>query len=88
MIVAGLISGTSADGIDVAVVDIAVVDMDERIRVLATATVPYPREVREAIFSVSNAAAHTATIARLNFLVGELFAEALRAAGVPLKKSN
>jgi len=81
VIVAGLISGTSADGIDVAVVDI-----DERIRVLATATVPYPREVRDAIFSVSNAAAHTATIARLNFLVGELFAEALEHAGVPLEK--
>ena len=86
VIVAGLISGTSADGIDVAVVDIAVVDMDERIRVLATATVPYPREVRDAIFSVSNAAAHTATIARLNFLLGELFAEALEHAGVPLEK--
>jgi len=81
VIVAGLISGTSADGIDVAVVDI-----DERIRVLATATVPYPADVRTAILSVSNAAAHTATIARLNFLVGELFAEALEHAGVPLEK--
>ena len=39
---------------------------------VATATVPYPQEVRQAILSVSNAAAHTATIARLNFLLGEL----------------
>jgi len=74
-----LISGTSVDGIDVAVVDI-----DDGIKVVATATVPYPPDVREAILSVSNAATHTATIARLNFLLGELFAEAVRSSGVPL----
>ncbi len=70
---AGLISGTSVDGIDVAVVDIG-----DGIQVVATATVPYPPDVRSAILSVSNAATHTGTIARLNFLLGELFAEALR----------
>ncbi len=79
MRVAGLISGTSVDGIDVAVVDIG-----ESIHVVATVTVPYASEVREAILSVSNAATHTATIARLNFLLGELFAEALRQVPVPL----
>ena len=80
MRVAGLISGTSADGIDVAVVDIG-----ENIEVVATKTVPYADEVRQAILTVSNATTHTATIARLNFLLGELFAEALIQAGVPLK---
>ncbi len=80
MRVAGLISGTSVDGIDVAVVDV-----DEGIKVIATTTVPYPADVREAILSVSNAPAHAATIARLNFLLGELFAEAVRSAGVPLE---
>ncbi|HEY6392375.1 MAG TPA: anhydro-N-acetylmuramic acid kinase [Bryobacteraceae bacterium] len=80
MRVAGLISGTSVDGIDVAVVDI-----DDSIKVIATTTVPYPPNVHEAILSVSNAATHTATIARLNFLLGELFAEVVRAAGVPLE---
>ena len=55
------------------------------IHVVSTATVPYPPEVRAAILSVSNAATHTATIARLNFLLGELFAEALRNTGVPLE---
>ena len=79
MRVAGLISGTSVDGIDVAVVDIG-----DSIQVVATTTVPYPAAVREAILAVSDAAAHTATIARLNFLVGELFAEALQKTGVPL----
>src|SRR6202140_2831678 len=76
MRVAGLTSGTSVDGIDVAVVDI-----DEAIKVVASKTVPYPAEVRDSILSVSDAA----NIARLNFLLGELFAEALQQAGVPLE---
>jgi anhydro-N-acetylmuramic acid kinase len=68
------------DGIDVAVVDIG-----EGIHVVATATVPYPPDVQSTILSVSNAATHTGTIARLNFLLGELFAEALQKTGVPLE---
>ena len=75
-----MISGTSVDGIDVAIVDIG-----DRIQTVKTATVPYPVDVRDAILSVSNAATHTATIARLNFLLGELFADALRRTGVPLE---
>jgi anhydro-N-acetylmuramic acid kinase len=78
--VAGLISGTSVDGIDVAVVDI-----DDGLHVVSTSTVPYPPDVRAAILSVSNAATHTATIARLNFLLGELFAEAVVHCGVPVE---
>ena len=80
MRVAGLISGTSMDGIDVAVIDIG-----ESIQVVAAKTVPYPPEVRDAILSVSNRDTHTATIAHLNFLLGELFADAVKQAGVPLE---
>jgi anhydro-N-acetylmuramic acid kinase len=80
MRVAGLISGTSVDGIDVAVIDIT-----ETLQVIASTTVPYPPEVRQAILSVSNAQTHTATIARLNVLLGELFAAALQATNVPLE---
>lgn len=72
MRVAGMISGTSVDGIDVAIVDIG-----SEIRVIAHGTVPYPGEVRQAILGVSNTNTHTAQIARLNFLLGELFAGAL-----------
>ena len=72
MIVAGLISGTSVDGIDVAVCDID----GERLTLMASSTVPYPPDVRDAILAVSNACAHVGEIARLNFLVGELFADA------------
>jgi len=74
--VAGLISGTSADGIDVAIVDIG-----DRLDVVATVTVPYPDEVRRAVLSVPD----VPTLSRLNFLLGELFAEALRKTGVLLE---
>src|SRR6202046_800419 len=85
MRVAGMISGTSVDGIDVAVIDIeAGIHIAAGIHVVATATVPYSPDVRSAILSVSNAGTHTGTIARLNFLLGELFAEALQKTGVPL----
>jgi anhydro-N-acetylmuramic acid kinase len=71
MRVGGLISGTSLDGIDV-----AIVDMGDSISPVAWATIPYPDDVREEILSVTNAIAHTGTIARLNILIGELFAQA------------
>jgi anhydro-N-acetylmuramic acid kinase len=75
MRVAGLISGTSVDGIDVAVIDI-----NDHIEIVATKTVPYPPDVRRAILSPLD----IPTLSRLNFLLGELFAEALAQCGVPL----
>jgi anhydro-N-acetylmuramic acid kinase len=66
-------SGTSLDGIDVAIVEI----VRGEIEALAFRTVPYPKPVRERLLAISNATAHTAEIARLNFLLGELYAEAL-----------
>jgi anhydro-N-acetylmuramic acid kinase len=73
MRVAGLISGTSVDGIDVAVCDIT----DDAMVLVASGTVPYSRQVREAILAVSNASAHVGEISQLNFMIGELFADAL-----------
>ena len=74
MRVAGLISGTSVDGIDVAVVDIR----GRRLRVEVFRTIPYPGRVRKAILAISNASSiSTREISQLNFLIGELFASAL-----------
>ena len=73
MIVAGIMSGTSLDGIDVAIVDIG-----RRIRPLAWSTTPYPAKVRAAILAVSNRPCHTAQISRLNFLLPALYAKALK----------
>ena len=88
MRVAGIMSGTSLDGIDVAVVDIEGSGWNKRAATVAAGTTPYPAAVREAILAVSNAEAHTREIARLHFLLGELYAEAVvrlcRREGVPL----
>jgi len=72
MRVAGIMSGTSLDGIDV-----AVIETGRKMRTLAHRTVPYSKAVREAILAVSNATCHTSQISRLNFLLPELYAKAL-----------
>lgn len=79
MIVAGIMSGTSLDGIDVAIVDIARLS-SFRFTLLATHSEPYAPEVREAILGVSNRQAHTADLTRLHVLLGELYADAVERA--------
>lgn len=76
MRVAGIMSGTSLDGIDIAIVDIR----GKKIEPVAFHTIPYPKTVREAILGVSNTMTHTSAIARLHFLLGELYADAVREA--------
>jgi anhydro-N-acetylmuramic acid kinase len=71
--VAGLISGTSLDGIDVAIVDIS----GRAIATVAHASISYPAALRQRILAASNADTHTGEISRLNFEIGEKFAEAL-----------
>lgn len=75
MIVAGIMSGTSLDGIDVAIVNIT-----RKFETLARFTTAYPAEVREALLGVSNSDTHTRDIARLHFLLPELYADALKQA--------
>ncbi|MGH9591494.1 MAG: anhydro-N-acetylmuramic acid kinase [Bryobacteraceae bacterium] len=75
MRVCGIMSGTSLDGIDVAIVDIR----GRKIDPVAVHSLPYPKAVREAILGVSNTMTHTAAISRLHFLLGELYADAVRA---------
>ncbi len=70
-------SGTSLDGIDVAIIDITGSGFRAKINVLTSHSVPYPRKIREALLAVSNATSFTGDISRLNFLLGELYAEAL-----------
>ncbi len=75
MRVAGIMSGTSLDGIDVAVVDIGTGHSHSTV---AFRTTPYPSRVRDALLRVSNAITHTSSISRLNFVLGELYADAVR----------
>ena len=75
--VLGLMSGTSADGIDVALVRISGSPSAPRARLENFAAFPYPAPVREAVLRLSNGAAtSTREISQLNFRLGELFAEA------------
>jgi anhydro-N-acetylmuramic acid kinase len=74
-------SGTSLDGIDVAVVDIS----GKRFRVVSHRTFPYPPDIRNRILAVSNTETHTVGISRLNFLLPRLYAKAVKRSGVPLE---
>jgi anhydro-N-acetylmuramic acid kinase len=79
MIVAGVMSGTSADGINV-----ALVGMSRRSRkafdLLGHNEYPYSKRVRRAVLAAMNASrASVAGLARLNFLLGELYSEAVLA---------
>ena len=80
MIVAGVMSGTSLDGIDVAIVDLRRERGRLRVEPLTFRSEPYPKSVREALLSVSNTMTHTAAIARLHFLLGEVYASAIQRA--------
>jgi anhydro-N-acetylmuramic acid kinase len=79
MIVAGVMSGTSADGIDVSLVRIFGKNRSVRLRLLVHEHFDYPKQVRAAVLASMNAgAACVADLARLNFLLGDLYAEAVR----------
>src|SRR5262252_2638690 len=89
MIVAGVMSGTSADGINVALVKISESDVSAattRLRgqewprhtLIGHTEFPYPAAVRRKILQLMNAgSASVADLARLNFLLGELYADAV-----------
>jgi len=95
MIVAGVMSGTSADGINVALLRIgAGAAKRERgplrlslsagprhvVELLGHAEYSYPARVRAAILSTMNATnANVGNLARLNFLLGVLYADAVLA---------
>lgn len=52
MKVIGLMSGTSVDGIDAALVEISGTTLDLRVELLAAETYPYPEQIRSAILAV------------------------------------
>jgi anhydro-N-acetylmuramic acid kinase len=69
MKVAGVMSGTSLDGIDVAIVDIR----GRRIQTLGFQTTPYSPALRERILNVAG----LETVSRLNYELAELYARAV-----------
>ncbi len=72
----GLMSGTSVDGIDAALVEIKGKE-NPQVRLVAFDNIPYSDEVRKRIFELFNIETSTVDkIGFMNFLLGELFAEA------------
>ena len=81
MIVAGLMSGTSADGVDVALVRIRRRDSDLNVdlKLLAHCSFPFSPSLRRAVLGSMNAKEiSTAELARLNWRLGIAYAEAVR----------
>ncbi len=84
MVVAGVMSGTSADGVDVAVCRISPAQVKggtPRVKLLRHVGVAYPRAVRAAVLSAMDAEAiSVAELARLNWRLGEVYADAVEKA--------
>jgi anhydro-N-acetylmuramic acid kinase len=79
MRVAGVMSGTSLDGIDVAIVEIR----GQTVRTVGHQSTPYPPAVRAEILSISGGGGSrqsTEAISRLNYRLAELYARAVQKA--------
>ena len=84
MNVAGIMSGTSADGVDVAIVRITPARRNRasrpKLSLLAHEAFPYPAALRRAVLGAMNASStSTAELARLNWRLGVAYAEAANA---------
>ena len=76
--VVGLMSGTSVDGIDAALVEIGGTDEAPEVRLVAFEDRPWPEEVRRQIFPLFRP--ETATVDKIgymNFLMGEIYAQSV-----------
>ncbi len=73
----GLMSGTSADGIDAAAVEIVGGYEHPVCKLLAFENMPYSEEIRKSIFELFDTKSATADkISKMNFLLGKLYGEA------------
>ena len=75
--VIGLMSGTSVDGVDAALVEIRGYGLETQIELLAFHSHPFAPEVRNRIFDLFQPeTSRIDEICQMNFLIGEVFAEA------------
>ena len=74
--VVGMMSGTSVDGVDAALVEISGTDSEPKVKLLAFENKPYPPQMREKIFSLFTPANATVDkVGYMNFLLGEIYAK-------------
>jgi anhydro-N-acetylmuramic acid kinase len=91
MVVAGLMSGTSLDGIDAVLVRVEGNGLKTRFEQLAYAEFPFPPGLRSLLLKNSiPSTSRVDDIARLNFLLAELYADAVtglaRRSGISMRK--
>ncbi len=87
----GLMSGTSVDGIDAAVVEINGHGLETAVNLIAFETFPFPSGVPQRILALCHPdTGRVADICEMNFYIGHLFAEAarhiLQKSGIPADK--
>ncbi len=75
-LIVGIMSGTSADGVDAALVHVRGSGEQLVWRLLRHETLVYSTKVRDLILNCSEGGTDTAALCRLNVLLGELFARA------------
>src|SRR6202043_2383724 len=81
MLVLGLMSGTSADGIDIALASISGAPPRVKAQLINHTAVKFPVQVRAEILRVAEQRPITAgELSHLNFRLGQLFAEAAKSA--------
>ncbi|MFC4409708.1 anhydro-N-acetylmuramic acid kinase [Chungangia koreensis] len=80
MRVCGLMSGTSLDGLDIAVADFFEEKGSIRHELKFFTTMPYPDELRERLTSLMDPKAPMQTISSMNMYLGELFASYVKTA--------
>lgn len=68
----GLMSGTSGDGVDIALVEVSGRDLSTYIKLLAFKSYAYPPALKKRILELNSAKA--AEICEMNFILGEVFA--------------
>jgi anhydro-N-acetylmuramic acid kinase len=82
MIVAGVMSGTSADGVDVALCRISTSGSHEnpKVKLIGTSGFAYPKNLRAAVLAAMDAKAISAAeMSRLHWRLGEIYADAVAA---------
>jgi len=82
MVVAGVMSGTSADGVDVALVRVAPGrDGVPKLKLLGHVERAYPKAVREVVLRLMDGVpTNAAEMSRLNWRLGAVYADAVEAA--------
>jgi anhydro-N-acetylmuramic acid kinase len=76
--VIGLMSGTSADGVDSALVEIEGYGIDTRVKLIKFATYPFSENVRDRLFRIfPPSTCSVVDICELNFAIGDAFANSV-----------